>query len=83
MHLPISFLWSLLCQADKTLLVLGLNFISVTSRRARLAAFPWMSLSMRGGSALNRELQAGVPLAACPSLPLLWVCCSPGSCRVL
>lgn len=49
MPLPVSFLWSPLCQADNTLLVLGLNFISVTWS-ARLAAFPWTSLSVRGHS---------------------------------
>ena len=42
-RLPVSFLWSLLCQVDETLLVLGLNFISVTSRRVHLAAFLWTS----------------------------------------
>lgn len=50
MPLPVSFLRSPLCQADNTLLVLGLNFISVTSWSARLAAFPWTSLSVRGRS---------------------------------
>lgn len=79
MPLPVSLL---LCQVGKTLLVLGLNFISVTSWRARLAAFLWTSLSVQDAQPSIGSCRLGSLWQPAP-LPLLWVCCSPGSCRVL
>lgn len=53
MHQPVSFPQSCLCQADRTLLVLGMNFISIISHRACPAVFPWTSLSRDLGLVAN------------------------------
>lgn len=45
MHWPVSSPQPRLCQAGRPLLVLGMNFISVSSLRACPAVFPWTSLS--------------------------------------
>lgn len=45
MDQPVSFPQSCLYQADRTLLVLGMDFISIISQRACPAVFPWTSLS--------------------------------------
>lgn len=90
MRLPVSLL---LCQVGKTVLVLGLNFISVTSWRARLAAFLWTSLSVWDaqpsiGSCRLGSLWQPAPLCYCcgcaapqdPATSSKRSCCSsPGS----
>lgn len=83
MRLPVSFLWSLLCPADKTLLVLGLNFIChlLESPFGRVPMDVLLCAGTLGSSTTTRGM--GSLQQPVPALPLPWVRCSLGPRRLL